>query len=120
MWRIKGVITLYLDIYLCRKRNTILYASRNGDLEIDCFTYIQRVLLVLGRKIYTDICLYRFVTYSPHKELYPLLQSYPFRCRVIPLTVGHNVKNRLFHLYTKSFTCPWQENIYRYLLAFGR
>jgi hypothetical protein len=28
--------------------------------------------------------------------------------------------NRLFHLYTKSFTCPWQENIYRYLLAFGR
>jgi hypothetical protein len=28
--------------------------------------------------------------------------------------------NRLLHLYTKSFTCPWQENRYRYLLAFGR
>jgi hypothetical protein len=39
----RGVITLYLDIYLCRKRNTIKYVSRNGYLEIDCYTYIQRV-----------------------------------------------------------------------------
>ena len=31
--------------------------SRNGYLEIDCCTYIQRVLLALGRKIDTDICL---------------------------------------------------------------
>ena len=28
--------------------------------------------------------------------------------------------NRLLHLYTKRFTCSWQENRYRYLLAFGR
>jgi outer membrane protein assembly factor BamA len=27
---------------------------------------------------------YRVVTYSPHKELCPLLQSYPFRYRIIP------------------------------------
>jgi hypothetical protein len=35
--------------------------------------------------------------YSPHKELCPLLQGYPFRCRVIPLTVGHNVNLNKLH-----------------------
>ena len=46
-------------------------------------------------------CTYNVVTHSPHKELYPLLQSYPFRCRVIPFTVGHNVnlQNYIFLQY---------------------
>ena len=55
------VITLYLDIYLCRKRNTISYVSRNGYLEIDCYTYIQRVLLALGRKIDIFKLIYRYL-----------------------------------------------------------
>jgi hypothetical protein len=39
-------------------------------------------------------------------ELYPILQSYSSRCRVIPLTVGHNVNLnklhffRIFHIFS--------------------
>ena len=42
--------------------------SRNGYLEIDCYTYIQRVLLAFGRKIDIFKLIYRYLLAFEEKK----------------------------------------------------
>ena len=62
MWRIKGVITLYLDIYLCRKINTI-YSNTYQEMAIwkSIVTLIYKELLALARTIYIFKLIYRYL-----------------------------------------------------------
>jgi hypothetical protein len=46
---------------------------------------------VLNLHIKSYPCTYRVVTYSPHKELCPLLQLFPSDTELFLLTAGHNV-----------------------------
>ena len=61
MWRIKGVITLYLDIYLCRKRNTIYNTYQEKDIWKSIVTLIYREVPALGRKIDIFKLIYRYL-----------------------------------------------------------
>jgi hypothetical protein len=60
MWRIKEVITLYLDIYLCSKR--IIYNTyQENDIWKPIVTLIYRELPALGRKIDIFKLIYRYL-----------------------------------------------------------
>ena len=58
----KGVITLYLDIYLCRKINTI-YSNTYQEMAIwkSIVTLIYRELPALGRNIDIFKLIYRYL-----------------------------------------------------------
>jgi hypothetical protein len=63
------------------------YKTINTACNSFKFTLCPTNLHIKSYSPYFNIILtHRVVTYSPHKELCPLLQSYPFKYRVIPLT----------------------------------
>jgi hypothetical protein len=84
----------YQEMAIWKSIVTLIYRELPAlGRKIDIFKLIYRYLLafptaVLNLHIKSYPCTYRAVTYSPHKELCPLLQLFPSDTELFLLTIN--------------------------------